>query len=133
MKRIEVAAAVIIEDRRVFAAQRGPEGPLGNKWEFPGGKLETGESAERAVVRELNEELQTHVRVVRPLMVVQHQYPTFFITLHALLCEREEGTLILGEHQQSRWLNQDQLESMDWAAADLPIVNLVRELLDERP
>ncbi|MCK9548584.1 MAG: (deoxy)nucleoside triphosphate pyrophosphohydrolase [Sphaerochaeta sp.] len=133
MKAIEVAAAVIIEESRVFAAQRSPIGPLGGKWEFPGGKLEADESAGDAVVRELLEELGTVIVVRRALMTVHHQYPGFFITMHALLCERIEGDLVLTEHQQSRWLSKDELYTLDWAEADLPILVVVEELLDGQP
>jgi 8-oxo-dGTP diphosphatase len=130
MKRIEVAAAVLIEQNRVFAAQRGEEGPLGLKWEFPGGKLEDGESPTEAVVRELREELATTVEVDRLLLTVQHQYPWFHITMHALLCRRVEGDLNLTEHVQARWLEKEELYSVDWAEADLPIVQVLEELLD---
>jgi 8-oxo-dGTP diphosphatase len=130
MKHIEVAAAVIIEGCRVFAAQRGPGGPLGGKWEFPGGKLEAGESSERAVVRELLEELGATVEVKRHLVTVNHQYPWFHITMHALLCERVAGELVLSEHQDSRWLAKGELHTLDWAEADLPILAVVEGLLD---
>ena len=115
MKAIEVAAAVIIEQNRVFAAQRGAYGPLGGKWEFPGGKLERGERAQDAVVRELFEELGTTVIVRHALVTVHHQYPWFAITMHALLCERIAGDLILTEHQESRWLRKSELYTLDWA------------------
>ena len=130
MKAIEVAAAVIIEQNRVFAAQRGAYGPLGGKWEFPGGKLERGERAQDAVVRELFEELGTTVIVRHALVTVHHQYPWFAITMHALLCERIAGDPILTEHQESRWLSKSELYTLDWAEADLPVLSYVEELLD---
>ncbi len=131
MKHIEVAAAVLVEEGRVFAAQRGDEGPLGGKWEFPGGKLEAEESPGSAVVRELLEELHTTVEVIKPLLTVNHTYPTFSITLHGLLCRRLSGELILTEHQRATWVTKEQLYTLDWAAADIPIVDVVARLLSE--
>lgn len=129
MKHLEVAAAVLIEGNTVFAAQRSNAGPLAKRWEFPGGKLEEGEDGRTAIVREIEEELATRIEVIRPLLTVEHQYPAFTITLHAFLCRRLSGQLVLSEHIASCWLGKDDLYGVDWADADLPIVKAVENLL----
>ncbi len=133
MKHIHVAAAVIIEEGRVFAAQRNNKGELALKWEFPGGKLEPGEAGETAIVREIMEELATSIAVERHLMTVEHSYSTFSLTMEAYLCNIVEGTLELGEHLDCRWLSRDELHSVDWAAADIPIVKALHATMRGRP
>jgi 8-oxo-dGTP diphosphatase len=129
MKHIIVAAAVIIESGKVFAAQRDDQGETGNLWEFPGGKLEQGESGEKAIVREIAEELQLQISVERYLMTVNHQYSSFMITMHAYLCSIHSGKLTLHEHVDYKWLEHRELKSLDWAPADKPIVTVVSQLL----
>lgn len=129
MKHIEVAAAVIIRDNKVFAAQRGEGGELAKKWEFPGGKLESGERAEDAIVREILEELGTEIKVLRYLLSVEHQYRTFSLTLHGYVCELIGEEPALSEHLASKWLGKDELTSLLWAEADLPLVEATRALL----
>ena len=129
MKHIEVAAAVIIRDNTVFAAQRGEGGELARKWEFPGGKLEPGEKGEETIVREIFEELGTEVRVLRYLLSVDHRYQTFSLTLHGYLCELLGDEPILSEHLACKWLAKDQLDTIAWAEADLPIVEALRAIL----
>lgn len=130
MKHIEVVAAVFIKDNRVFCAQRKDAGETAKKWEFPGGKVEAGESHQQALAREISEELSTKITVGNFVTTVNHQYNTFALTMHAYQCSILEGTLTLSEHLDSRWLPRDELETVDWAPADLPIVDRVRELLD---
>lgn len=130
MKHIEVAAAVFIRGNKVFAAQRGDGGELARKWEFPGGKLEQGEKGEEAIVREIFEELGSTIKVTRHLLSVEHQYSGFTITLHAYLCDILGEQFVLTEHLASRWLEKDQLFSVPWAEADLPIVKAVAALLE---
>lgn len=129
MKHIEVAAAVFIQHNKVFAAQRKNEGELALYWEFPGGKLEHGESGEEAAIREIKEELSAEIAVVKYLTTVVHQYTTFKITLIAYLCEVKSGNLTISEHIASRWLAKEELHTVEWAAADLPIVALVEKML----
>jgi 8-oxo-dGTP diphosphatase len=129
MKQIEVAALVMIEDEKVFAAQRKNSGPLGGRWEFPGGKLEAGEDGRKAILREIREELGISIEVGRYIMTVEYQYPTFFLVMHAYEGRRIEGEVLLSEHIQMRWLSKDELYSVDWAEADLPIVKQVELLL----
>ena len=125
MKKIEVAAAVIRNNGKIFCAQRKDEGPLAKKWEFPGGKLEIGETPDEALKRELLEELNLDVVIGDYIVSVDHQYPTFFITLHAYFCDVDNKDIILNEHLDSKWLNYDELDALDWAEADIPIVDAI--------
>ena len=127
-KSIEVVAAVIIEQQRVFATQRG-YGEWQGWWEFPGGKLETGESPEAALHREIQEELATHVEVGERLCTVVHDYPNFHLTMHCYLCRVVAGTLSLLEHNASRWLSCSELEEVQWLPADVEVVELLKEML----
>lgn len=123
LKRVEVVAAVIQKDNKIFCAQRNLSKSMGGKWEFPGGKIEVGETREDALVREIKEELDSDIVVDKYLMTVEHDYPTFHITMHAYLCTLVKGELILNEHNDSTWLSKDELLNLDWAEADKPIVN----------
>ena len=123
MRRIEVVAAVIEKDDKIFCAQRNLAKSQGGKWEFPGGKIEEGETKEEALVREIKEELDSEIVVDKYLMTVEHDYPTFHITMHAYLCSLVNGELTLKEHNDSIWLTKENLLTLDWADADKPIVN----------
>jgi 8-oxo-dGTP diphosphatase len=129
MKYITVVAAVIIKDGQVFAAQRNGKGEVGFKWEFPGGKIEPFESNERALARELREELGIEAEIGAFLLTVHHDYQTFGLTMHCYLATISAGAIQLGEHLDSRWLSKHELADLDWAAADLPVVERVRALL----
>jgi|SRR5690554_318239 len=129
MKKIEVVAAIFIKDNKVFCAQRANKGPLALKWEFPGGKIEKNESKEEALVREIKEELLTEIKVDKYFMTVNHQYETFFITMHAFICNINSGKLTLKEHVKSCWLDKNQLLTLDWAEADIPLVKKLIEIL----
>ena len=127
-KSIEVVAAVIIEQQRVFATQRG-YGEWQGWWEFPGGKLEAGENPEAALRREIQEELATYVEVGERLCTVSHDYPNFHLTMHCYLCRVVAGNLSLLEHKASRWLNLLELEDVQWLPADVEVVELLKEML----
>ena len=132
MKRIEVVAAIIHDDEgRIFATQRG-YGDYKDGWEFPGGKMEPGESPEEALKREIWEELETRIVVERLVQTVEYDYPqsangrAFHLTMHCFLCSIESGHLTLKEHEAARWLSKDQLDSVDWLPADKVVVeNLI--------
>ena len=126
MKHFNVAAAVFVENNKVFCAQRKDSGETAKLWEFPGGKIEEGETPDEALVREIQEELCVNIRVEDFITIVNHEYKTFSITMHAYLCTILSGKLTLTEHLDSRWLSVEELESVDWAPADVPIVEKVR-------
>ena len=122
MKQIEVVAAIICDaDGRIFATQRG-YGEWKDYWEFPGGKVEQGETAEEALKREIREELSTEISVDEFLCTVEYDYPAFHLTMHCYLCHIEGGHLELKEHEAARWLAKDELESVEWLSADWQIV-----------
>ena len=129
MKQIEVVAAIIHDDEgRIFATQRG-YGDFKDYWEFPGGKMETGETPEEALKREIWEELETRIVVERLVKTVEWDYPQFHLTLHCYWCQVESGHLELKEHEAARWLANEELESVEWLPADC---DLIRELKSER-
>jgi 8-oxo-dGTP diphosphatase len=126
MKQIEVVAAIIHDDQgRIFATQRG-YGEWKDWWEFPGGKMETGETPEEALQREIWEELETRIMVERFVETVEWDYPQFHLTMHCYLCRVESGHLELKEHEAAKWLNKDELESVNWLPADLKVIEKVR-------
>ena len=121
-KRIEVVAAIIRDDEgRIFATQRG-YGDMKDGWEFPGGKMEKGETPEQALLREIKEELDTLIVVENLLTTVEWDYPDFHLTMHCYWCRVESGELTLKEHEAARWLTLDQLDTVDWLPADREVV-----------
>ena len=123
-----MVAAVIHDGGRILATQRG-YGEFKDKWEFPGGKVEAGESREEALRREIREELDTEINIGKLLCTVEYDYPAFHLTMHCYLCSVVSGTLVLKEHESARWLSADGLESVDWLPADLQILPLIKECL----
>ena len=127
MKQIEVVAAMIHDSEgRIFATQRG-YGDFKDGWEFPGGKMEPGESPEEALRREIWEELETRIVVERLVQTVDYDYPKFHLTMHCFLCSIESGYLTLKEHEAARWLSKDQLDNVDWLPADKIVVGKLKE------
>lgn len=125
MKSIEVVAAVIVRQGRYFATQRG-YGEFKDFWEFPGGKIEPGESREEALKREIREELDTEIAVDAYLMTVEFDYPAFHLTMHCFLCSVLSGHLVLLEHENAMWLERAQLDSVHWLPADEAVVARLR-------
>jgi 8-oxo-dGTP diphosphatase len=125
MKRVEVVAAIIQHEGKILCVQRGPAkfDYIHHKFEFPGGKIELGETNEQALRRELDEELHIEVTSLQYFMSVEYAYPDFHITMHAFTCEVHSRDIVLTEHIDAKWLALDELEQLDWAAADVPIVN----------
>ena len=122
MKQIEVVAAIIHDDEgRIFATQRG-YGDFKDGWEFPGGKMEPGESPEEALKREIQEELETRIVVERLVQTVDWDYPKFHLKMHCYWCHVESGSLTLKEHEAACWLAKDELESVAWLPADKAVV-----------
>lgn len=128
MKTIRVVAAIIIEQGKVFATQRG-YGEFKDGWEFPGGKIEPGETPEAAIVREIKEELDTEIEVVKLLNTVEYDYPQFHLSMDCFICRIKSGDLVLKEHEAAKWLAKENLDSVDWLPADLSLVDKIRDEL----
>lgn len=127
MKVIEVVAAIIHdEEGRIFATQRG-YGPMKDGWEFPGGKMESGETPKEALKREIWEELETRIEVEQLFKTIDYDYPDFHLTMHCYICKVESGELTLKEHEAARWLTKEQLSSIDWLPADRSIISRLTE------
>jgi len=123
MKQIEVVAAIIHDDEgSIFATQRG-YGDWKDWWEFPGGKMEPGETPEEALLREIWEELETRIVVERLVKTVEWDYPKFHLTMHCFLCHIESGHPVLLEHEAARWLKQGKLDDVNWLPADRIVVD----------
>ena len=120
-KHIEVVAAIILRERRIFATQRG-YGEWTDWWEFPGGKIEPGESTEDALKREIREELATEIEVDELLTTMEYDYPKFHLTMHCYLCTIISGDLSLLEHEDARWLAIDELDNVKWLPADKDVI-----------
>lgn len=125
-RHIHVACAIIEENGLVLAAQRSETMSLPLKWEFPGGKIEPGETAQECLERELLEEMGISVRVDRQLPQCIHHYPDFTITLYPFICRRGRGEITLHEHKAVKWISPDRMTDLDWAEADLPIIATYR-------
>ncbi|MBU1019943.1 MAG: 8-oxo-dGTP diphosphatase MutT [Firmicutes bacterium] len=124
LKRIQVVAAIFINERsEVFCARRKNYGDLALKWEFPGGKIEAGESHIEALEREIKEELEVNISVTQFFMTVDHDYDRFSLQLHTYFCSLHTEDFYLSEHEECAWVHISQLGNLDWAEADLPIVN----------
>ena len=128
MKTIEVVAAIIIKDEEVFATQRG-YGEWQGWWEFPGGKIEPGETPQEALVREIHEELDADISVGALLETVEWDYPTFHLTMHCYLCTLLSDSINLNEHQAAAWLTPQTLTTVKWLPADEGLIGRLRETL----
>lgn len=122
MKQKIVSAAIILDPLgRIFATQRG-YGPWKDYWEFPGGKLEPGETPEQAIIREIWEELEVHIEIDSFAQIVEWDYPDFHLVLHCFFCHITDGSPKLLEHEAARWLSRDELGSVNWLPADRELV-----------
>ena len=126
MKTVKVVAAVIRKDNRIFATERG-YGDFKDMWEFPGGKIEPGESGPEALKREIREELDTIIEVGDYIETVEYDYPAFNLSMECYWCTVKEGKLTLLEHENALWLDRDSLLSVEWLPADLVIIPKVKE------
>lgn len=128
MKTINVVAAVIMKEGRVFATQRG-YGEFKDGWEFPGGKVEAGESPEEALCREIREELEVEVNVCDLIDTIEYDYPAFHLSMKCYACTIAGGSPHLLEHEAARWLSADQLDSVAWLPADITLIPKIEGLL----
>lgn len=131
MKTVKVVAAIIIKDGKVFATQRG-YGEFKDGWEFPGGKVEAGETPEEALAREIKEELDTEISVNRYFTDIEYDYPNFHLSMGCYFCSVLSGRLTLLEHENAAWLAADDLNSVAWLPADLSIIPKLKEELAKR-
>ena len=128
MKTVEVVAGVLKFENKYLCVQRGPNkfDYINHKYEFPGGKIESGETEEDALIRELSEELNIELkRISHKITTIDYQYPDFRLIMHAYLCEPQSNELTLSEHVDFKWLERSEMEFLDWAAADIPILTLL--------
>ena len=126
MKSIEVVAAIIKKDNKYFATQRG-YGDFEGGWEFPGGKMEPGETPQHALIREIKEELDADITVGELIETVEYDYPKFHLTMHCFLCELVSEHVVLLEHEAAKWLSREDLESVNWLPADLSVINHLKQ------
>ncbi len=127
LRSIEVVAAVICREGKVFATQRG-YGDFKDMWEFPGGKMESGETPQDALVREIREELDAEITVGDLIRVVEYDYPAFHLKMHCFLCSLNSD-FILKEHESARWLTKKDLRSVNWLPADLSVIETLEKSL----
>lgn len=128
MKIIRVVAAIIIDDGKVFATQRG-YGEFKDGWEFPGGKIDAGETPEEALVREIKEELETDIKVGDLIDTIEYDYPTFHLSMDCFWAEIVSGDLVLKEHEAAKWLTKEELDSVEWLPADITLIDKIKDEL----
>lgn len=128
MKNVKVVAAVIRDGNKTLSCQRG-YGEFKDGWEFPGGKVESGETGEQAIVREIQEELNVTIGNLEYLCTAEHDYPTFHISMECYLCSIVEGTIHDDEHEDMKWLTPDNIWSVDWLPVDVKVVKALEKKL----
>ena len=128
MKTIEVVAAIIMYDNKILCVQRGENklNDISKKYEFPGGKIEPGESKEETIKRDIQEELNLEIVIREEFLTVNYQYPDFFLIMHSFICDCKHPIISLSEHIDFKWLIKSELEHLDWAAADIPIMKKLK-------
>ncbi len=129
MKTIEVSSAIIIRDKKIFITQRG-HGEFKDKWEFPGGKLEAGESGEQCIVREIKEELDASIEVVEFLNTIEYTYPSFHLIMHNYICKLKDSHMQILEHEAAKFINVDELDAVDFLPADLLVIRNLKDYLN---
>ena len=128
MKTIKVVAAVIKRNNKIFVTQRG-YGEFKDGWKFPGGKVEKGETKEEALIREIKEELDTVIKVDSYLDTIEYDYPDFHLSMDCFVCSIVEGHLVLKEHEDSKWIKKEEIDTLNWLPADLVIIDKVKEMM----
>ena len=127
MKTIEVVAAIIKKEDKIFITRRS-YGEFADMWEFPGGKIELGETRENALIREIKEELELYINKLEYLTTVDYDYPNFHLTMHCYICEICGGSLNLNAHNDAKWVSLAELSSQDWVPADIEVVRKLLEV-----
>ncbi len=125
MKVVKVVAAIIVDNNKIFATQRG-YGEFKDGWEFPGGKIEEGETPEEALIREIEEELDTKININEKIDTVEYDYPNFHLSMDCFICNVLEGDLVLKEHESAKWLSKDELYSVAWLPADESLIEKIK-------
>lgn len=126
MKQIKVVAAIIKNEDKILATKRG-YGEFINMWEFPGGKIELGETKEQALVREIKEELNIEINVDKFALDIEYQYPNFYLFMSCFMCSIKEGSIELLEHNDGKWITKEELNTLNWLPADIDAVNYLKE------
>lgn len=126
MKEIKVVAAIIQKENKILATKRG-YGEFINMWEFPGGKIESGETKEQALVREIKEELNIEISVDNFAIDIEYQYPNFYLFMSCFMCSIKEGSIELLEHNDGKWITKEELNTLNWLPADIDAVNYLKE------
>lgn len=126
MKEIKVVAAIIQKENKILATKRG-YGEFINMWEFPGGKIELGETKEQALVREIKEELNIEINVDKFALDIEYQYPNFYLFMSCFMCSIKEGSIELLEHNDGKWITKEELNTLNWLPADIDAVNYLKE------
>lgn len=126
MKEIKVVAAIIQKENKILATKRG-YGEFINMWEFPGGKIESGETKEQALVREIKEELNIEISVDKFAIDIEYQYPNFYLFMSCFMCSVKEGSIELLEHNDGKWITKEELNTLNWLPADIDAVNYLKE------
>lgn len=127
MKSIEVVAAIIKKENKILATKRG-YGEFINMWEFPGGKIELGETKEAALIREIKEELDADIKIDEFALTVEYTYPTFHLTMHCYICSLKDSITLL-EHNDARWLEKDEFNTVNWLPADIEVIDFLKNYL----
>lgn len=126
MKEIKVVAAIIQKENKILATKRG-YGEFINMWEFPGGKIEPGETKEEALIREIKEELNIEINVDKFAIDIEYQYPNFYLFMSCFMCSIKEGSIELLEHNNGKWITKEELNTLNWLPADIDAVNYLKE------
>lgn len=126
MKEIKVVAAIIQKENKILATKRG-YGEFINMWEFPGGKIEPGETKEEALIREIKEELNIGINVDKFAIDIEYQYPNFYLFMSCFMCSIKEGSIELLEHNDGKWITKEELNTLNWLPADIDAVNYLKE------